>query len=143
MYRSHVLVCGGTGCTSSGSQQIMVRLREELKNQGLEEEVAVVQTGCHGLCALGPIMIIYPDATFYAMVKEDDIPEIVSEHLLKGRPVQRLLYDEDVYKRQGILRTVAFSYLFTPAPKYSETAYPPHLSGGPNLADSIKGRNTG
>ena len=96
MYRSHVLVCGGTGCTSSGSQQIMVRLREELKNQGLEEEVAVVQTGCHGLCALGPIMIIYPDATFYAMVKEDDIPEIVSEHLLKGRPVQRLLYDETV-----------------------------------------------
>ena len=96
MYRSHVLVCGGTGCTSSGSQQIMVRLREELKNQGLEEEVAVVQTGCHGLCALGPIMIIYPDATFYAMVKEEDIPEIVTEHLLKGRPVQRLLYDETV-----------------------------------------------
>ncbi len=96
MYRSHVLVCGGTGCTSSGSQQIMVKLRDELKVQGLEEEVSVVQTGCHGLCALGPIMIIYPDATFYAMVKEDDISEIVSEHLLKGRPVERLLYDETV-----------------------------------------------
>ena len=96
MYRSHVLVCGGTGCTSSGSQQIMVALREELKKQGLDEEVSVVQTGCHGLCALGPIMIVYPDATFYAMVKEDDIPEIVEEHLLKGRPVQRLLYDETV-----------------------------------------------
>jgi len=96
MYRSHVLVCGGTGCTSSGSQQIMVKLRDELKNQGLEQEVSVVQTGCHGLCALGPIMIIYPDATFYAMVKEDDITEIVSEHLLKGRPVERLLYDETV-----------------------------------------------
>ena len=96
MYRSHVLVCGGTGCTSSGSQQIMVKLRDELKAQGLEEEVSVVQTGCHGLCALGPIMIIYPDATFYAMVKEDDISEIVSEHLLKGRPVERLLYDETV-----------------------------------------------
>ena len=96
MYRSHVLVCGGTGCTSSGSQQIMVSLREELKKQGLDEEVSVVQTGCHGLCALGPIMIVYPDATFYAMVKEDDIPEIVEEHLLKGRPVQRLLYDETV-----------------------------------------------
>ena len=96
MYSSHVLVCGGTGCTSSGSQQIMVSLREELKKQGLDEEVSVVQTGCHGLCALGPIMIVYPDATFYAMVKEDDIPEIVEEHLLKGRPVQRLLYDETV-----------------------------------------------
>ena len=96
MYRSHVLVCGGTGCTSSGSQQIMVSLREELKKQGLDEEVSVVQTGCHGLCALGPIMIVYPDATFYAMVKEEDIPEIVEEHLLKGRPVQRLLYDETV-----------------------------------------------
>ena len=96
MYRSHVLVCGGTGCTSSGSQQIMVSLREELKKQGLETEVSVVQTGCHGLCALGPIMIVYPDATFYAMVKEEDIPEIVEEHLLKGRPVQRLLYDETV-----------------------------------------------
>ena len=96
MYRSHVLVCGGTGCTSSGSQQIMVTLRDELKKQGLDKEVSVVQTGCHGLCALGPIMIIYPDATFYAMVKEDDISEIVSEHLLKGRPVERLLYDETV-----------------------------------------------
>lgn len=96
MYRSHVLVCGGTGCTSSGSQQIMVTLRDELKKQGLDEEVSVVQTGCHGLCALGPIMIIYPDATFYAMVKEDDISEIVTEHLLKGRPVERLLYDETV-----------------------------------------------
>ncbi|EFD01747.1 4Fe-4S binding domain protein [Hungatella hathewayi DSM 13479] len=74
----------------------MVSLREELKKQGLDEEVSVVQTGCHGLCALGPIMIVYPDATFYAMVKEDDIPEIVEEHLLKGRPVQRLLYDETV-----------------------------------------------
>lgn len=96
MYRSHVLVCGGTGCTSSGSQQIMVSLRDELKKQELDQEVSVVQTGCHGLCALGPIMIVYPDAAFYAMVKEEDIPEIVEEHLLKGRPVKRLLYDETV-----------------------------------------------
>jgi NADP-reducing hydrogenase subunit HndC len=74
----------------------MATLRDELGKQGLSEEVSVVQTGCHGLCALGPIMIIYPDASFYAMVKEEDIPEIVSEHLLKGRPVERLLYDETV-----------------------------------------------
>ena len=96
MYRSHVLVCGGTGCTSSGSHKIIDTLKEELKKQGLEEEVSVVQTGCHGLCALGPIMIIYPDATFYSMVQPEDIPEIVTEHLLKGRPVKRLLYHETV-----------------------------------------------
>ena len=69
MYRSHVLVCGGTGCTSSGSPKIMEALQNEIKKQGLEEEVAVVETGCHGLCALGPIMIVYPDATFYSMVQ--------------------------------------------------------------------------
>ena len=96
MYRSHVLVCGGTGCTSSGSQQIMETLKEEIKKTGLEKEVSVVQTGCHGLCALGPIMIVYPDASFYSMVKVEDIPEIVQEHLLKGRVVTRLLYQETV-----------------------------------------------
>ncbi len=96
MYRSHVLVCGGTGCTSSGSQQIMETLKAEIEKNGLTEEVSIVQTGCHGLCALGPIMIIYPDATFYSMVKVEDIPEIVSEHLLKGRVVTRLLYNETV-----------------------------------------------
>jgi len=96
MYRSHVLVCGGTGCTSSGSQQIMEALKEELRSAGLENEVSVVQTGCHGLCALGPIMIVYPDASFYSMVKIEDIPEIVQEHLLKGRVVTRLLYQETV-----------------------------------------------
>ena len=96
MYRSHVLVCGGTGCTSSGSQQIMETLKTEIEKAGLKDEVSVVQTGCHGLCALGPIMIVYPDASFYSMVKVEDIPEIVSEHLLKGRVVTRLLYQETV-----------------------------------------------
>jgi NADP-reducing hydrogenase subunit HndC len=96
MYRSHVLVCGGTGCTSSGSAKIIELLQSEIKKNGLKEEVSVVQTGCHGLCALGPIMIIYPEATFYAMVKVEDVPEIVSEHLLKGRVVSRLLYKEMV-----------------------------------------------
>ncbi|MCD8224613.1 MAG: NADH-quinone oxidoreductase subunit NuoF [Clostridiales bacterium] len=96
MYRSHVLVCGGTGCTSSGSPRIMEALKEELQKAGLENEVSVVQTGCHGLCALGPIMIVYPDAVFYSMVKVEDIPEIVQEHLLKGRVVTRLIYQETV-----------------------------------------------
>ncbi len=96
MYRSHILVCGGTGCTSSGSQQILNGLQTEIEKAGLKEEVAVVQTGCHGLCALGPIMLIYPEGTFYSMVNIDDIPEIVTEHLLKGRIVKRLLYNETV-----------------------------------------------
>ena len=96
MYRSHVLVCGGTGCTSSGSQKIIDLLQTEIDKNGLNTEVQVVQTGCFGLCALGPIMIVYPEGTFYSMVKEEDIPEIVSEHLLKGRIVTRLVYDETV-----------------------------------------------
>ncbi len=96
MYRSQVLVCGGTGCTSSGSPAIIERLHEEIKKNGLENEVQVVRTGCFGLCALGPIMIVYPEGCFYSAVKEEDIPEIVSEHLLKGRIVERLLYQETV-----------------------------------------------
>ena len=94
MYRSHVLVCGGTGCTSSGSQKIIDKLQSEIDKNGLSSEVQVVKTGCFGLCALGPIMIIYPEGTFYSMVQEDDVAEIVSEHLLKGRIVSRLVYDE-------------------------------------------------
>jgi len=93
MYRSHVLVCGGTGCTSSGSKKIIDTLQAEIDKNGLTKEVGVVQTGCFGLCALGPIMIVYPEATFYSMVQVEDIAEIVSEHLLKGRPVARLVYD--------------------------------------------------
>lgn len=96
MYRSHVLVCGGTGCTSSGSKKIIDTLQAEIDKNGLTKEVGVVQTGCFGLCALGPIMIVYPEATFYSMVQVEDIAEIVSEHLLKGRPVARLVYDETV-----------------------------------------------
>ncbi|MCI5801653.1 MAG: NADH-quinone oxidoreductase subunit NuoF [Oscillospiraceae bacterium] len=98
MYRSHVLVCGGTGCTSSGSERIVAALEKEIKASNLEEEVKVIKTGCFGLCALGPIMIIYPEGAFYSMVKEEDIPEIVSEHLVKGRIVTRLLYQETVHE---------------------------------------------
>lgn len=96
MYRSHVLICGGTGCTSSGSAEIEKALVSEIAKNGLTEEVQVVKTGCFGLCALGPIMIVYPEGTFYSMVKEEDIPEIVEEHLLKGRVVTRLVYQETV-----------------------------------------------
>ena len=96
MYRSNVLVCGGTGCTSSNSLKIVDRLKEQIKENGLEKEVNVITTGCFGLCALGPIMVVYPEGSFYSMVKEEDIPEIVEEHLLKGRIVTRLLYQETV-----------------------------------------------
>ena len=96
MFRSHVLVCGGTGCTSSGSAQIIETLEKEIKKHCLDKEVCVVKTGCHGLCALGPIVIVYPEGAFYSRVSTDDVPEIVSEHLVKGRIVTRLLYQETV-----------------------------------------------
>ena len=96
MFRSHVLICGGTGCTSSGSLKIYDKLQEEINKNGLSKEVQVVKTGCFGLCANGPIMIVYPEGTFYSMVNVEDIPEIVSEHLLKGRIVTRLVYQETV-----------------------------------------------
>lgn len=96
MYRSHVLVCGGTGCTSSNSLAIIEALEAEIAKKGLQDEVKVVRTGCFGLCALGPIMIVYPEGSFYSQVQVSDVPEIVEEHLLKGRLVKRLLYDETV-----------------------------------------------
>ncbi len=96
MYRSHVLVCGGTGCTSSHSNEIIEKLESEIAAKGLQDEIKVIKTGCFGLCALGPIMIVYPEGSFYSEVTVDDIPEIVEEHLLKGRMVTRLLYDETV-----------------------------------------------
>ena len=102
MYRSHVLVCGGTGCTSSGSQAIIDAFESEIQKNGLDKEVAVVRTGCHGLCALGPIVLIYPEGSFYSMVKPEDVSEIVAEHLLKGRVVTRLLYKETVQEENVI-----------------------------------------
>ena len=96
MYRSHVMVCGGTGCTSSGSAKIIEAFEDEIRQVGLENEVKVVRTGCFGLCALGPVVIIYPEGSFYSRVNPDDVKEIVDEHLLKGRIVKRLLYTETV-----------------------------------------------
>ena len=104
MIRSHVLICGGTGCTSSGSKVLISTFEKEIEKNGLAEEVKVVQTGCFGLCALGPVVIIYPEGTFYSRVEEKDVAEIVSEHLLKGRPVDRLVYkdaDESVIEEAG------------------------------------------
>ena len=106
MFRSHVLICGGTGCTSSGSQALFTKLEGELQAKGLENEIKIVQTGCFGLCALGPIMIVYPEGTFYSRVTPEDIPEIVEEHLLKGRIVDRLVYN-DKAEDKAVEETVA------------------------------------
>ncbi len=94
MIRAHVLICGGTGCTSSGSVKLQNLFAEQIEEKGLSDEVKIVQTGCFGLCALGPVVIVYPDGTFYSRVSEKDVPEIVEEHLLKGRPVERLVYND-------------------------------------------------
>jgi NADP-reducing hydrogenase subunit HndC len=94
MYRSDVLVCAGTGCTSSGSVALRAKLVEEIAKLGLQDEVRVIETGCFGLCAQGPIIKIYPEGSLYTRVSEGDVAEIVSEHLYKGRPVTRLLYKE-------------------------------------------------
>ena len=96
-FRSHVLVCGGTGCTSGGSDKVLETLREGIKANGLDKEITVVQTGCHGMCEAGPIVIVYPEGTFYTHVKPQDAKEIVAEHLLKGRVVERLLYKEAMH----------------------------------------------
>ncbi len=102
LVRSHVLVCGGTGCTSSGSKQIREEFETQLKNFGIENEVKVIQTGCFGLCALGPIVIVYPEGSFYSMVKTEDVAEIVEQHLLKGRIVKRLLYQETIVDEDNV-----------------------------------------
>ncbi|MCR4871732.1 MAG: NADH-quinone oxidoreductase subunit NuoF [Atopobiaceae bacterium] len=92
--RSQVLICGGTGCTSSGSQQIQDAFEASIEANGLQDEIKLVRTGCFGLCELGPVVIVYPDGTFYSRVTVDDVDEIVTEHLLKGRRVERLVYDD-------------------------------------------------
>lgn len=94
MIRTHVMICGGTGCTSSGSQRIQETFKKLIKAYGLDNEVRIVQTGCFGLCALGPVVIVYPDGTFYSQVTTDDVEEIVESHLLKGHIVERLVYND-------------------------------------------------
>lgn len=95
MIRSHVLVCGGTGCTSNKSAAVVEKLRKQIAANGLDKEIQVIMTGCFGLCANGPIMVVYPEGAFYHNVKVEDVQEIVSEHLVKGRIVKRLLHVEE------------------------------------------------
>ena len=95
-FKRQVLVCGGTGCTSSGSKKILEILHEELKKNGLENDINVVRTGCFGLCSLGPVMIVYPEGSFYAKVEPEHVPEIVESHLKNGEVVKSLLYEQTV-----------------------------------------------
>ncbi|ADL07465.1 NADH-quinone oxidoreductase subunit NuoF [Thermosediminibacter oceani] len=109
IYRAHVLVCRGTGCTASGSESVMDAFEKEIEKHGLSGEVKVLLTGCLGLCELGPNIIIYPEGTYYCRVKAEDVPEIVEEHLVKGRIVERLLYKErDVEERMRALTDIKF-----------------------------------
>ena len=93
-YRSHLLLCGGTGCHAAGSQEVGEALRQELEKKGLSHEIMLVETGCNGFCALGPVMIVQPDNIFYQGLKVKDVPHLVEEHFLKGRPVKALFYKE-------------------------------------------------
>ncbi|MEA4927249.1 MAG: NADH-quinone oxidoreductase subunit NuoF [Candidatus Limiplasma sp.] len=99
-YRAQVLICGGTGCTSSGSGEIIERFEEQIARNGLEKEIKIVRTGCFGLCAAGPVVIIYPEGTFYSRVRAEDVDEIVSEHLVKGRIVQHLVYKDKNHEEE-------------------------------------------
>ena len=108
MYRSHVLVCGGSSCKDSESGRILYNFTQEIKANGLENEIKVIETGCHGLCSYGPIVVVYPDGTFYQKVRPQDVKEIVTEHLLKGRVVTRLEYHEDNSGGQASLNETVF-----------------------------------
>ncbi len=102
-YRKQVLVCGGTGCTSSGSKKVIEALEASLVRHGLEKEILVVKTGCFGLCALGPIMIVYPEGAFYSQATPEGVEEIVEEHLKNGNVVKHLLYQETVHQDGSII----------------------------------------
>ena len=101
IYRAHVLVCGGTGCSSSGSATLIELFEQKIEEYGLSKEVKVIRTGCFGLCEAGPVVIVYPDGTFYSRVKPENVEEIVSEHLLKGRKVEHLVYIDHATKEQN------------------------------------------
>jgi NADH-quinone oxidoreductase subunit F/NADP-reducing hydrogenase subunit HndC len=102
-YRKQVLVCGGTGCTSSGSKKVIEALERSLKENGIEDEILVVRTGCFGLCALGPIMIVYPEGAFYSQATPEGVERVVKEHLKEGNVVKDLLYKETVHEDGSII----------------------------------------
>src|SRR5512147_1128748 len=108
-YRTYLMVCAGTGCVANNSMKIKEKLEEEIKKNKLENEVSVVSTGCNGFCAAGPLMVVQPDGVFYQLLKESDIPFLVQEHFVKGRPVKKLMYTPPEEK--------------TPVPRMSEIPF--------------------
>ena len=103
LFRSHVLICGGTGCTSSGSTELLHRFQELVKENHLENEIKLVHTGCFGLCAAGPVIIIYPEGAFYSRVSLKDVDKLFHEHLMKGNIVKELLYKDGIDHETGKL----------------------------------------
>jgi len=107
--RSQIMLCFGTGCVASGSGEVKKALEEELANRGLEKEIEVVITGCNGFCALGPVLVVYPEGIFYVQIKPEDVPYLVEEHFLKGRPVEKFMYKEPVKKTHvPLMRDIGF-----------------------------------
>ena len=98
-YRLHVMLCGGTGCHASGSLKLLHALQEELAEHNLSNDIKLVETGCNGFCAMGPVMTILPGNIFYQKVSEEDVPELVASHFIKGRPVSRLMYRDPVTEK--------------------------------------------
>ncbi len=102
MFRNHILICGGTGCTSGNSAKIHDLFVEQLKEEKLQDDVKVIMTGCFGLCACGPVVVVYPEGAFYAHMKPEYVQEIVQEHIIKGRIVDRLLYKDEEQGVEGL-----------------------------------------
>jgi len=99
LMRSNVMICEGTGCAASQAREILTALKGEIHRHGLDDEIRIVQTGCRGFCAMGPIVMVYPEGIFYCQVKPDDVSHLVEETLLKGRIVERLAYQEPLEHR--------------------------------------------
>lgn len=108
-YRANLMICGGTGCIAGGGLKIKEAIDSELTRRGLENEYKIVLTGCNGFCAEGPIMTVYPDGIFYEKLKPEDVPVIVEEHLLKGRPVEKFMYKEpDKTHKVPVMKDIPF-----------------------------------
>jgi (2Fe-2S) ferredoxin len=93
-YRANLLMCAGTGCVASGTPKVRAALQEELEKRGLADEIKIVLTGCNGFCAEGPVMLVYPEEIFYQKLTVEEIPKLVEEHFLKGRPYEKLMFKE-------------------------------------------------
>ena len=96
--RTQLMLCGGTGCHASGTGEFQRALEEELARQDLAEEIKIIETGCNGFCAVGPVMLVQPEGIYYQKLKAKDVPHLVEEHFLKGRPVKKLFYKEPASK---------------------------------------------